>query len=39
MIILTFDLNILIAMIVDSLLGWLAIAVINYLQGQEPYRR
>jgi len=33
------DVNVLIAMAVYSLLGWLGIAVVNYFQGQEPYRR
>ncbi len=33
------DVNVLIAMAVYSLLGWLGIAVVNYLQGQAPYRR
>lgn len=32
-----FDLNTLIALIVYALLGSLAIAALNYLQGQEPY--
>jgi len=34
-----FDVNVLIAMFVYSLLGWLGIAVVNYFQGQAPYRR
>jgi uncharacterized protein YggT (Ycf19 family) len=32
-----FDLNTLVALIVYALLGSLAIAALNYLQGQEPY--
>lgn len=32
-----FDLNLLIAMLVYALLGALAIAIVNYLQGQAPY--
>lgn len=33
------DINVLIAMFVYSLLGWLGIAFVNYLQGQAPYQR
>lgn len=31
-----FDVNILIAMVVYALLGWLVLAVVNYLQGRQP---
>jgi YggT family protein len=34
-----FDINLLIAMVVYALLGAIAIAVVNYLQGQNPYGR
>ena len=34
-----FDINLLIAMVVYALLGAIAIAIINYLQGQTPYGR
>ena len=33
-----FDLNTLVAMMIYGLLGGLAVAVLNYLQGQNPYR-
>lgn len=33
-----FDINLLIAMVVYALLGAIAIAIVNYLQGQAPYR-
>ena len=33
-----FDVNLLIAMVVYALLGAIAIAIVNYLQGQRPYR-
>ncbi len=31
-----FDVNILIAMLVYALLGWLALAIVNYVQGRQP---
>lgn len=34
-----FDVNLLIAMVVYALLGAIAIAIVNYLQGQSPYSR
>jgi YggT family protein len=34
-----FDVNLLIAMVVYALLGAIAIAIVNYLQGQAPYGR
>ncbi|WP_017299101.1 YggT family protein [Nodosilinea nodulosa] len=34
-----FDVNLLIAMVVYALLGAIAIAIVNYLQGQTPYSR
>ncbi|MBE9138457.1 YggT family protein [Nodosilinea sp. LEGE 07088] len=34
-----FDINLLIAMAVYALLGGIAIAIVNYLQGQNPYGR
>ncbi|NMF83285.1 MAG: YggT family protein [Leptolyngbya sp. LCM1.Bin17] len=32
-----FDVNLLVAMVVYALLGALAIAIVNYLEGQSPY--
>lgn len=34
-----FDVNLLIAMVVYALLGAIAIAIVNYFQGQAPYSR
>ncbi|TVQ07229.1 MAG: YggT family protein [Leptolyngbya sp. DLM2.Bin27] len=34
-----FDINLLIAMVIYALLGAIAIAIVNYLQGQAPYGR
>ncbi|MGF1570836.1 MAG: YggT family protein [Nodosilinea sp.] len=34
-----FDLNLLFAMLIYGLLGWLGVAFVNYLQGQAPANR
>jgi YggT family protein len=33
-----FDINIIVAMVIYGLLGFLGIALVNYFQGQDPYR-